>query len=106
LPDWLKTRSISKGALRIVWGTGEERREEPPGTPGDGDNLLADMKKVHLLPFSALIGLPKNIRDIARELGKEAELVCSGKRWKSIGAFSRAQGTAASHYPQYDRPRD
>ncbi|HKZ17917.1 MAG TPA: response regulator [Geobacteraceae bacterium] len=43
------------------------------------DNLLADMKKVHLLPFSALMApLPKNIRDIARELGKEAELICSG----------------------------
>jgi two-component system chemotaxis sensor kinase CheA len=44
------------------------------------DNLLADMKKVHLLPFSSLIEpLPKNIRDLARELGKEAELVCSGE---------------------------
>ena len=43
------------------------------------DNLLTEMKEVHLLPFASLIEpLPKNIRDLARELGKEAVLSCSG----------------------------
>jgi two-component system, chemotaxis family, sensor kinase CheA len=43
------------------------------------DTLLDDMKKVHLLPFFSLIEpFPKIIRDIARDLGKEVELSCSG----------------------------
>ena len=43
------------------------------------DALLDDMKKVHLLPFFSLIEpFPKIIRDIARDLGKEAELSCTG----------------------------
>ena len=44
------------------------------------DTLLAEMKKVHLLPFNALIEpFPKIIRDLARDLDKEAELACSGE---------------------------
>jgi two-component system chemotaxis sensor kinase CheA len=43
------------------------------------DTLLDDMKMVHLLPFFSLIEpFPKIIRDIARDLGKEVELSCSG----------------------------
>ncbi len=43
------------------------------------DSLLGEMKKVHLLPFTSLVEpLPKHIRDLARELGKEVELCCSG----------------------------
>ncbi|MGA7827503.1 MAG: response regulator [Geobacteraceae bacterium] len=43
------------------------------------DSLLVEMKKVHLLPFASLVEpLPKHIRDLARELGKELELCSSG----------------------------
>jgi two-component system, chemotaxis family, sensor kinase CheA len=43
------------------------------------DPLLDDLKKLHLLPFSSLTDpLPKLVRDLGRELGKEAELTCSG----------------------------
>ena len=43
------------------------------------DPLLEDMKKLHLLPFSTLTNpFSKVVRDLARELGKEADLVFSG----------------------------
>jgi two-component system chemotaxis sensor kinase CheA len=43
------------------------------------DPLLEDIKKLHLLPFSTLTEpFSKVIRDLAREVGKEAELICSG----------------------------
>ena len=43
------------------------------------DPLLEEMKKLHLLPFSTLVDpFSKVIRDLSRELGKEAELVCQG----------------------------
>jgi len=43
------------------------------------DTLLDDMKKVHLLPFLSLIEpFHKIMRDIARDLGKQAELTCYG----------------------------
>src|SRR3990172_5867825 len=43
------------------------------------DNLLDDMKKAVLLPFSTLLeNFPVLIRNIATELGKEAELVTEG----------------------------
>jgi two-component system, chemotaxis family, sensor kinase CheA len=43
------------------------------------DPLLEDLKKLHLLPFSSLTDpLPKMVWDLGRELGKEAELTCSG----------------------------
>jgi two-component system chemotaxis sensor kinase CheA len=43
------------------------------------DTLLAEMKKVHLLPFTSLIDpFPKIIRDLARDLGKKTDLTCKG----------------------------
>jgi len=43
------------------------------------DTLLAEMKKVHLLPFNSLIDpFPKIIRDLGRDLGKKADLICKG----------------------------
>ncbi|MDM8548658.1 response regulator [Desulfobacterales bacterium HSG2] len=43
------------------------------------DDLLNDMKKVMMLPFSTLFGIfPRMLRDIARNQGKEAELVLEG----------------------------
>lgn len=43
------------------------------------DDLLDDMKKVMMLPFSTLFGIfPIMVRDISRDQGKEAELVLEG----------------------------
>ena len=43
------------------------------------DNLLEDMKKVLMLPFSMLLEIfPKLVRDLCREQSKEAELVLKG----------------------------
>lgn len=42
-------------------------------------NLIGDMKEALMLPFSAILGiLPKMVRDISREQGKEAELQLEG----------------------------
>ncbi|HWP47217.1 MAG TPA: hybrid sensor histidine kinase/response regulator [Candidatus Limnocylindrales bacterium] len=43
------------------------------------DNLLEDMKKVLMLPFSSLLEIfPKLIRELSRDLGKDVELVIQG----------------------------
>lgn len=44
------------------------------------DNLLDDMKKVLMLPFSSLSGVfPKLVRDLSHEQGKEVELLIEGE---------------------------
>ena len=46
---------------------------------GMTDNLLHDVKEMHLLPFSSLLEIfPRLIRDLAREQAKEVELVVQG----------------------------
>lgn len=43
------------------------------------DNLLEDMKKVLMLPFSSLLAVfPKLVRDLSRDRGKEVELLIQG----------------------------
>lgn len=44
------------------------------------DNLLEGMKEVLMLPCGTILGvLPKMVRDLARDRGKDAELVMSGE---------------------------
>lgn len=44
------------------------------------DSLLADVKKLIMVPFNDLLdGFPKMIRDISKDLGKEAELSIEGE---------------------------
>ena len=44
------------------------------------NNLLADMKKVLMFPFSSLLEIfPKIVRELSRDSGKEADLVISGE---------------------------
>lgn len=44
------------------------------------NNLLADMKKVLMFPFSSLLEiLPKIVRELSRDNGKEADLVIRGE---------------------------
>src|SRR5260370_2257775 len=43
------------------------------------DNLLDDMKKIVMLPFSTLLGVfPRFVRELSRDQGKEIELVVRG----------------------------
>ena len=64
----LRLRTLKKGAERHLFAL-----------RGMIDPLLEEMKKLHLLPFSTLTDpFSKLIRDLARELDKEAELVFSG----------------------------
>jgi len=64
----LRLRALEKGAERNLFAL-----------RGMVDPLLEEMKKLHLLPFSTLTDpFSKLIRDLARELDKEAELLCSG----------------------------
>lgn len=43
------------------------------------DNLLHDVKEMHMLPFSSLLELfPRLIRELARDQGKQVELVTRG----------------------------
>lgn len=43
------------------------------------DNMLEDMKKVLMLPFSTLLRiLPKVVRDLSRDQGKDVELIVKG----------------------------
>jgi len=43
------------------------------------DALLADSKKLIMLPFSTVLGLfPKLVRDLSRDLGKDVDLVMAG----------------------------
>ena len=63
-----KLQAITKAAAQDQSGIG--RRVE---------DLLADAKKLLLLPFSTLLDLfPKLVRDLSRELGKEVELTIRG----------------------------
>lgn len=44
------------------------------------NNLLGEMKKVLMFPFSSLLeSLPKTVRDLSRENGKKIELLISGE---------------------------
>ena len=58
---------------------------------GMTDNLLHDVKEMHLLPFSSLLEVfPRFTREFARDQGKEVELVIRGEaRSKSTGGFSK-----------------
>ncbi|HBG04431.1 MAG: hybrid sensor histidine kinase/response regulator [Geobacteraceae bacterium GWC2_58_44] len=63
-----RLRSLEKSAEKHHWAL-----------RGMVDPLLEDMKKLHLLPFSSLTApFSKLVRDLARELDKEAELSCFG----------------------------
>src|SRR5262249_53703495 len=43
------------------------------------DDLLQDMKRASMLPFSSVLEiLPKLVRDLARDRGKEVEIVMQG----------------------------
>jgi two-component system, chemotaxis family, sensor kinase CheA len=74
--DGCRTERETEGRLRAL----EKRAERHlRALTGMIDPLLEDVKKLHLLPFSSLTEpFHKLVRDIGRELGKEAGLSCEG----------------------------
>ena len=57
----------------------EQAEQDRHGVGMRVDDLLADSKKLLMLPFSTLAGfLPKLVRDLCRDQGKEADLVIRG----------------------------
>ena len=63
-----RLRLLEKSAEKHLWAL-----------QGMIDPLMDDMRKLHLLPLSSLVDpLSKVVRDLARQLDKEAELVCRG----------------------------
>jgi len=72
----LYTRKL-EGSLRTLAGSAHH---DALALAAMTDGLLEDIKKVLLLPCSYLFGtLPKVLRDLAREQGREAELVVEGE---------------------------
>lgn len=65
-----------QGTLAALAGRAEQDYRSLGGMV---DNLLEDMKNALMLPFSSLLDVfPKMVRDIARDQGKEVELVIEG----------------------------
>lgn len=63
-----RLRLLEKSAERNLWAL-----------QGMIDPLMDDMRKLHLLPVSSLVDpFSKLVRDLARQLDKEAELKCTG----------------------------
>ncbi|MBV6321240.1 response regulator [Duganella violaceipulchra] len=73
--DALLAKSISERFVQIERSAWQERR----ALAGMVDNLLEDMKRTLMLPFSTLLEMaPRLVRDLARDSGKEVELRIDG----------------------------
>jgi two-component system chemotaxis sensor kinase CheA len=72
--DWLRSLEARVASLRRQSGQDKLHVEKLV------DNLLENSKKLLMLPFGTLTGLlRKLVRDLARELGKDAELAIHGE---------------------------
>lgn len=81
LMEFLEWNSTFVAALEKQLGAEAKSAEEDSRTLGGMvNNLLEEMKQVLMLPFSSLLEiLPKVVRDLAGDGGKEAELVIRGE---------------------------
>ena len=75
--DW------SNGAVRTAESQLEELTksldQDRRSLAGKVDNLLADMKKVLMLPFAWVLEIfPRLVRDLSRDRGKEVDLIVEG----------------------------
>lgn len=74
-PNHAATRSLESKLAALVKSADYDQRS----LGGMVDNLLDDMKKVLMLPFSSLLEVfPKLVRDLSHDQGKEVELVIQG----------------------------
>src|ERR1019366_4770723 len=68
-------KTIEERLLRLSKFAAHDRR----ALSGMSDNLLHDVKEMHLLPFSSLLEIfPRFTRELARDQGKQVELVIQG----------------------------
>ncbi|MBZ0094289.1 MAG: response regulator, partial [Sulfuricella sp.] len=73
--DHLFMKTIEERLLRLSKFAAHDRR----ALAGMSDSLLHDVKEMHLLPFSSLLEIfPRFTRELAREQGKQVELVIQG----------------------------
>ena len=73
--EQLFMKTIEERLLRLSKFAAHDRRT----LAGMSDSLLHDVKEMHLLPFSSLLEIfPRFTREVAREQGKQVELVIQG----------------------------
>lgn len=70
--EQLLMKTLEERLLRLSKFAAHDRR----ALSGMSDNLLHDVKEMHLLPFSSLLeNFPRFARELARDQGKQVELV-------------------------------
>ncbi|MDO8706312.1 MAG: response regulator [Sulfuricaulis sp.] len=73
--EQLFMKTLEERLLRLSKFAAHDRRT----LAGMSDSLLHDVKEMHLLPFSSLLeSFPRFIREMARDQGKQVELVTQG----------------------------
>jgi two-component system chemotaxis sensor kinase CheA len=73
--EHLFMKTLEERLLRLSKFAAHDRR----ALAGMSDNLLHDVKEMHLLPFSSLLEIfPRFTRELARDQGKQVELVIQG----------------------------
>jgi two-component system chemotaxis sensor kinase CheA len=73
--EQLFMKTIEERLLRLSKFAAHDRR----ALAGMSNSLLHDVKEMHLLPFSSLLEIfPRFTRELARDQGKQAELVIQG----------------------------
>jgi len=73
--EQLFMKTLEERLLRLSKFAAHDRRT----LAGMSDNLLHDVKEMHLLPFSSLLeSFPRFTRELARDQGKQVELVIQG----------------------------
>ena len=73
--EHLFMKTLEERLLRLSKFAAHDRR----ALAGMTDNLLHDVKEMHLLPFSSLLEIfPRFTRELARDQGKQVELVIQG----------------------------
>jgi two-component system, chemotaxis family, sensor kinase CheA len=79
--EFLTWNSAFIKSLEARWASQAKHAEHDSRSLGGMvDNLLADMKKAMMFPFSSLLeAFPKIVRDLSRDRGKEIDLVIKGE---------------------------
>lgn len=73
--DYLFMKTLEERLLRLSKFAAHDQR----ALTGMSDNLLHDVKEMHLLPFSSLLEVcPRFVRELARDQGKQVELLIQG----------------------------
>ena len=75
--DW--NHDLIRSLGKDIWGLTKGAEQEGRTLGLMVDDLLDDMKKVTMLPFSTLLDIfPRMIREISRDQGKEVDLIVEG----------------------------